>query len=281
MATAPYDVIETILQSTRVRVNDAIQQIGGNTLTDTADFTPIYVNTAWRVLQNKLRAIGYTGFARLKDDLIISALPASASSDPAVQNYITWAGFYNGSTVNGAVVLPQEFMQPLVLWERPNASANSIPAQNFRLMDQTLNGIPTNGPKQSRNLNWDWRNDQLCFPGTTVVWDLRVRCLTFLPDFPVTPGGEIITTTAVPILDCLDPFSNLIAVEFSRARGDLDTAAFASAADSGIAALYSRDTNQPTAMHKPSEYGTMRNAYTPGVSVAPAAPQAPAQGGSQ
>lgn len=280
MATPPYDTIGDILSSARVRVNDAIQTLGGNTLTDTADFTPVYVNVAWRVLQNKLRAIGYTGFARLKDDLIISALPVSASSDPAVQNYITWAGFYNGSTTNAALVLPQEFMQPLVLWERPNASANGIAAQNFRQMDQTLNGIPTNGPKQSRNLNWDWRNDQLCFPGTTVVWDLRVRCLTFLDDFPVDGGGLIVTTTPVPILDCLDPFSNLIAVEFSRARGDLDTAAFAAAADAGIAALYSRDTNQPTAMHKPSEYGTMRNAYTPGASALPAAPQGPVQGGS-
>lgn len=271
---APYDQIETVLNTARTRINDSIQALGGNTFTDTADYTPVIVNVAWRVLQNKLRSIGYTGFARLKDDLIISALPASASTDTAVQNYITWTGFYDGVSTNGAKVLPQEFMAPLVLWERPNEDANSLPAaQNFRMMDPTLNGIPTNGPKQSRNLNWDWRDDQLCFPGTTVVWDLRIRCLTFLPDFPVNGIGEIITTTPVPIVDCLDPFSNLIAVEFSRARGDLDTAAFASAADMGIAALYSRDTAQPSAMRKASEYGPMRNQYTPGTSAPPVSPQ--------
>lgn len=268
MTLPPYDPVETVLNTARTRVNDAIQALGGNTFTDTADYTPVIVNVAWRAFQNKLRAIGYTGFARLKDDLIVSALPISASADPAVQNYITWAGFYNGSTTNGAIVLPQEFLSPLVLWERPHG----INA-NFRLMDQTLNGIPTNGPKQSRNLNWDWRNDRLCFPGTTIVWDLRIRCLTFLDDFPVDVGGEIITTTPVPIVDCLDPFSNLIAVEFSRARGDLDTAAFAAAADAGIAALYSRDTAQPSAMRKASEYGPMRNQYTPGTATPPAAPQ--------
>lgn len=272
MALPPYDTIETVLATARVRLNDAIQAIGGNTFTDTADFTPVYVNVAWRILQNKLRASGYTGFARLKDDLIISAIPVSASPDPAVQNYITWSGFYNGSTTNAAIVLPQSFMQPLVLWERPNG----INA-NFRQMDQTLNGIPTNGPKQSRNINWDWRNDQLCFPGTTVTWDLRIRCLTFLPDFPVNGQGEIITTTPVPIVDCLSPFSNLIAVEFGRARGDIDTASFAADAELGIAEIYSRNTDQPMAVHKPSEYGTMRNPYTPGQQQAPA----PTQGGGQ
>src|SRR6185312_15067806 len=136
-----------------------------------------------------------------------------------------------------------------------------------------------NGPKQSRNLNWDWRNDQLCFPGTTVVWDLRVRCLTYLDDFPVNGSNQLITTTPVPILDCLDPFSNLIAVEFSRARGDLDMAAFAAAADAGIASIYARDTAQPSAYRKPSEYGPMRNQYTPGSAPVPVAP--PVQGGGQ
>ncbi len=192
-----------------------------------------------------------------------------------MQNYITWAGFYDGSTTNTGLILPQEFIAPLVLWERPNQSANSLAsAQNFRLMDQTLNGIPTNGPKQSRNINWDWRNDQLCFPGTTVVWDLRIRCLTMQPDFP-TLNGLIVTTTKVPIVDCLDPFSNLIAAEFGSARGDIDSKSFLDRADMGIAAIYSRDTAQPTAMRKTSEYGQMRNSYTPGTQPPP-----PAQAGN-
>lgn len=279
---APYDTIETVINAARARINDAIVTISGQTLTDNAAFTPVMVNTAWRVLQNKLRAIGYTGFARLKDDVIISALPVSASTDPAVQNYITWTGFYDGSTTNTGKVLPSDFVSPLVLWERPNQSANSLSAaQNFRLMDPTLNGIPTNGPKQSRNLNWEWRNDQINFPGTTVVWDLRVRCLIFQADFPVS-GGSIVSSTPVPIVDCLDPFSNLIAVEFCGPRGDMDAKSFMDAANEGIAALYARDTAQPTAVRKPSEYGPMRGVYTPptmGMPPAPvAAPQAPKAG---
>lgn len=274
MATPPYDVIDTVLNAARVRVNDAIVTISGQTMTDNAAFTPVMVNTAWRVLQNKLRAIGYTGFARLKNDLIISGLPASASADPAVQNYITWAGFYDGATTNAAKVLPQEFLSPLVLWERPNQVSNSLASPaNFRQIDQSLNGIPTNGPKQSRNLTWDWRNDQLCFPGTTVIWDLRIRCLTFLPDFPVSTGS-IVGSTPVPIVDCLDPFSALIAVEFCGPRGDIDAKSFMDSADVAIASLYSRDTAQPTAVRTPAEYGPMRTAYTPPtMGTPPPAPQ--------
>lgn len=282
MATAPYDPLESALSLARVRVNDAIVSIGGQTLTDTAAFTPLIVNAgAWRTLQNRFRAIGYTGFARLKDDLVIPAIPISASSDPAINNSITWAGFYNGSTVNGALVLPQEFIAPLDLWERPNAGANAIPAQNFRMMDRCFNGIPTNGTKQSRNLNWEWIDDQLRFPGTTVVWDLRVRCLATQPDFPVDGSGHLITSTLIPIVDCLDPFASLIAFEFCNARGDIDAKAFNDSANIAIAAIYSRDTAQPTAIRKPSEYGPMRNPYTPGQQAPPAAPQAPpVQGGS-
>lgn len=280
MATAPYDTLETVLNATRTRIQDAIVTVGGQILTDTADITPVMVNAAWRVLQNKLRAIGFTGFARLKDDLIIFAIPPSASTDIAAQNYISWSGFFDGATIHAGVVLPQEFISPLVAWERPNQAANALSmSQPFRLMDQTLNGLPTNGPLQSRNLSWDWRNDVFAVPGSTIIWDLRLRCLTYQPDFPVV-DGVLVTSTLVPIVDCLDPFSCLIAIEFCGPRGDLDVKSFEQRADDGIAALYSRDTAQPTAIRKPAEYGQMRNSYTP--SLAPAvAPQVPAAPGGQ
>jgi hypothetical protein len=262
-----------------VRVNDAILNIGGQILTDNAAFTSSIVTGAWRVIQNKLRASGYTGVSWLKQDFFVTGLPASAASDFAVQNWITWAGFYNGSTTDGSLVLPQQFMEPLDCWERPNAAANSIPVQVFRPMDRKPNGLPTNAPLQSRNINWDWRNGQLLLPGTTVVWDLRVTCLTYLADFPVG-GGSITPTTPVPIIDCLSPFANLIAAEFSNIRGDLDAKSFYAMADQEIAEIYGRDIAQPTAVKKVSEYNSMRGPYTPG-QTPPAAPQGPVQGGNQ
>ena len=276
---APYDILGTITTAARVKANDAILNAGaGQTLTDNASFTGTMVNLAWRILQNKLRAIGFTGFARLKDDLIVPAIPISASSDPGVNNYIAWAGFYNGATVNAGVVLPQEFMSPLVCWERPNAAANGIAVQNFIPMDQCLNGIPTNGPKQSRNLNWEWIDDQIRFPGSTVVWDLRLRCLTFLSDLAPT-SGAIDPTVVVPILDCLEPLSDLIAQQFTAPRGNINSQAFEDHADLMVAAIYGRDTAQWNAVNKPADYKAMRNPYVPGVTP-PVSPQGPVQGGS-
>lgn len=281
MSTAPYDQLGTVLSTARVKVNDAILNAGaGQTLTNNASFTGLMVNVAWRNIQNRLRAVGFTGFARLKDDLIVSAIPASSSSDPGVNNSISWSAFYNGAVSEASPVLPQEFLSPLVCWERPNQNANGLSsAQNFTLMSPCLNGIPTNGPKQSRNLNWEWIDDQIRIPGSTVVWDLRLRCLTYLSD--LAPGGVATATTPVPIMDCLEPLSDLIAFEFVNPRGDLDAKAFSDAADIHIAEIYGRDTAQMKAIQKPSEYGTMRSPYTPGQVAPPVAPQGPAQGGNQ
>ena len=260
-------------------MNDCILRLSGQILTDNASFTPSIVTAAWRIIQNKLRTSGYTGISWLKGDFFVSGLPKSSATDFAVQNWINWAGFYNGTGApNGSLVLPQNFMEPLDCWERPNAAANSIAVQVFRPMDRTLNGLPTNGPLQSRNINWDWRNGQLLFPGTTVVWDLRVTCLTYLADFPVS-GGSIVGSTPVPIIDCLSPFANLIAAEFSNIRGDLDAKSFYDMADQEIAELYGRDIAQPTAVRKVSEYGPMKNAYTPGTQQPPPSqPPQPARG---
>ena len=46
--SAPYDQLEVVLFSARVRLNDAIQSIYGDILTDLAAFTPQIVNNAWR-----------------------------------------------------------------------------------------------------------------------------------------------------------------------------------------------------------------------------------------
>lgn len=254
MPSAPYPTIEDCLNAARVRLNDAIQSLGGEVLTDNAVFTLQMVNNAWQKMQNFLLSSGYTGFSRLKDEFIISAIPASVTPDPAVQNYITWAGFYNGSALLSFPVLPQDFISPLKLWERPNQIVN------FRLMDQTLNGIPTVA-KQSRNILWDWRDDRLCFPGSTIIWDLRLRYMAYLADFT-----DVVATPTQPvqIMRCLDSFSNFICAEMAGSRGDLDAKSFIAEAQAGAAQIYSRDTAQPKAIAKPAEYGKMADSFTPG-----------------
>ena len=59
MATAPYDLLSSVLSTIRVQVNDAIVGIGGQTFTNSAVFTPFYVNRGWQMLQQELLNMGY------------------------------------------------------------------------------------------------------------------------------------------------------------------------------------------------------------------------------
>jgi hypothetical protein len=49
--TAPYDSLENVLNTARVRLNDAIQQLGGDIMKDSQPFTQQMANSAWRRLQ--------------------------------------------------------------------------------------------------------------------------------------------------------------------------------------------------------------------------------------
>ena len=52
---SPYPVLDDVLNlAARVRVNDAIQLIGGDTLTDSQPFTQVMTNAAWLKLQQFL-----------------------------------------------------------------------------------------------------------------------------------------------------------------------------------------------------------------------------------
>lgn len=245
MPTAPYDTIGAVLDATRVRVNDAIAGIGGQTLMNNKDFTLVYVNDGWLKLQEYLLSLGFTGFARLKEEVILSSVPAIENTDWGSQLQLSWTS---------TPPLPKDFISPLKLWERPVGYQ-----KGFLLMDQVLNGIPS-APKQSRNIVWDWRNDQINLPGTTVPFDLRMRYMAYLANFT----DLTVATQPVPIMRCRNAFANFIAAEFSGARGDMDVSGFLSAAKEDASMIYSRDTAQANAIFKPSEYGKMGDAMTPG-----------------
>src|ERR1700744_5247845 len=143
MPTAPYLTIEDVLNSTRVRVNDAIASLAGDVLTDNADFTLVFVNDGWRKFQSRLLANGYRGFSRLKEEAILSNIPAigDATTDWANQLQLSWTS---------TPALPQDFIAPIDLWERPHGYQFG-----FLLMDRTRDGLPT-APKMARNIVWDW-----------------------------------------------------------------------------------------------------------------------------
>lgn len=219
MATAPYPNLENVLVYTRVRVNDAIVAVGGQTLVDTFAFTPYYVNLAWRMFQQYLISLGWSRFLVMND--IILSLPAVNSPDTSLICTLSWSGYSSGGTVASTPVLPQNLVRPVKLAERPSGQAPNIAA--FIDMDGPEQGIARipSAPKQQWNQIWTWDNDQILLPGALAATDIRIDFQQYLADFTGTgntfPGAQV-----VPILNCEDAFSGFIAYVFCEPRGDLD-----------------------------------------------------------
>lgn len=267
---APYDIVIFPLNSARARLNDKIETlvaIGGQLLENTQPFTQQVVNTAWRRLQDKLRDLGFTRLKREVGSYL--SVPAAGSVDSSAFSSISYIGFNDGLNFSSFPLLPSDLIAPLDLWERPSAGgANTAP---FIEMDRVLNGLPA-VPKASWNRQWEWREDAIYLPGALVATDIRLRYSAYLLDFvdvgnnaqlnqlPNTPWfGQ-----PVPIMQSSDALSSYICAEICKAVKDMDgVVAFTSEADAKAQLILNRDTMQPKAILKASEFGKMRDKYTP------------------
>lgn len=231
LGTPPYDPLNTVLNAARVRLNDAIQSLGGDVLTNNQPFTQVMANIAWRRLQETLADLGYS---RLRREAILTNCPVVASIDPASQVSVSWASYFDGVSYYSAPVLPQDLILPLRLWERPSGqNAEFAPMQNW------LDGLPTR-PKLGRNFVWEWREDAIYMPGALTVMDLRIRYAAYLPDF-ATVGETEWYDQPVSILRSLDPFAYYICSEAANARGDLDGSQFDAKAEATAKLIFNRE----------------------------------------
>ena len=178
-------------------MNDAIVSLGGQTLTNTAAFTPYYANRGYQMLQQELLQLGYVRL--LVEGLILLNLPAISNLDTSLQASLSWSGYSDGVTSYTGIVLPQTLIKPTKLMERLSASA---PNTNlFWDMSGPEQGVYRVPPltKDFRNRIWVWNNDAIWMPGATGLVDLRVDYASLLPDFTGTgnafPGNQV-----VPIL---------------------------------------------------------------------------------
>lgn len=249
---APLDNLEAAISMARVRLLDAIASIGGDVLTDDQPFTIFNINGGWRRLQEVLVSYGVTWN---KAETILTPIPATANTDPAVQVYINWDGYFDGNTLNGTPVLPQNFITPLVLWERTNGSGSQ-----FFQMDKLDNGLPA-VPKGTRSNSWEWRNGALYLIGSTVATDLRIRFASYFADF-TDNATTAFSSQNIPILRALNPLAWYIASEVAASRGDLDVEYFDKQALASTKFFFDLDANDGKSIGKESEYGSMQTPTT-------------------
>lgn len=233
---APYDTVQSAMELARVRLNDAIQGIGGNIFTNSAPFSQTVVNGAWRRLQQYLSNLGYT---MLTNEIIVSGVPTvdQTINDPAALVWINWSQYFDGVNYYeppATPVLPQDLIQPLRLWERWTGF-NQI----FREMRPQLDGIPS-APKTQWNQIWEWRDNAIYMPGSQMVMDLRIRYIRYLPDF-FTQGGVEWYNLPMSIMGCRDAMADYIAYEMAKPRGDLNADDFLKRAESEAILIFNRE----------------------------------------
>ncbi len=257
-----YDSATTILNAARQRLLDtlpSLQAISGSILDRTQGWTQQAFNTAWRRLQSILAGNAESGFQGLKVDTIISSFPTVApANDPAVQQTIDLSGTFDGTTQTSTPALPSNLIEPLEVWERIH---NAGSPTDFLEMDKLLHAIP-NVTKSQWNRFWQWRQDTLCLPGSTVLMDLRIFYNAFLPDIvDVTTGTPSPWyLQSVPISRCLDALSFMVAAEYLGAQADPEMAQKAQAFnEQGMAAamlIGARDTANVRMARKESVLGS-------------------------
>jgi hypothetical protein len=209
-----------------------IQSVGGDILRVDQPFSRTYSNGGWRRMQHFLANLGY---ARLVDEIIITSVPACGSLDPASQCWIDWTGFFDGTQIFTGFALPQRMSFPLKIWDRVTGfnSGWGNPLQ------ESMDGIPATF-KYARNGIFDYRNDRIYFPGTTIPVDMRFRFCQYLPNF-TTQGTTQWYQQPVPIVGATDALADFICVEACDGRDDVDSSTFKNRAEGEAKLIFNRD----------------------------------------
>ena len=234
---APYDSVDSVLNSARVRMNDAIESIGGDILQDSQPFTQEMTNDGWRRLQSFLANLGY---GRLKKPLLMPAFPVVADYDPGSWCTLDWTAYFDGvsfwvpPSIN---VLPPDLILPLRISERVTGSNSSW--SPMALAKDQLPAVK----KGPYNGWWQWENDTIYLPGSIYSMDLRLEYAAFLPDF-LTTGPVQWYQQPVPIMRSKNALSYYICAEGAGAREDMDAEPFILKAEQEARLIFNQEVSQ-------------------------------------
>lgn len=239
IGVAPFDTVNSVLNLVRLRINDAINGIGGDTFTNAAPYSQVATNAAWRKMQDDLSNKGYNGLIKR---VVLEGIPATSSLDPSSQCFIDWVQYFDGNSYYDEPVLPFDLIIPLKIWERPTGQSWS-----FTPMTPYIDGMPS-CMKQGFNRIWQWQGSRLEFPGSLAIEDFQIEYASYFNDFEDTTDdqGQPVPwyTLQVPIVRCQDAFADYICYEVCAARGDATALVFQASAQDKVGKIFNREVRQ-------------------------------------
>jgi hypothetical protein len=218
-----YPSLSDIANYVRALINDS--QAGatgtpgeGQVFTNNPAISPFVqplINASIREVYRELRNIGAPTL--IKDNVIVSGLTpvfganGLGNPDPAVQVFLSYGGYFDGNSINSNLVLPGDLLYPEEVWERPTNTNNA-----FVKMHQPQDGLQSR-PQYPTLAQWEWRQDNIWFVGSTQINDVRLRYYCSLPQF--FSATLDFDSTFVPVLDSLDAIALKTAVKYARMLG--------------------------------------------------------------
>jgi hypothetical protein len=206
----PYPNAEQVMNRARAFVNDAFQGGAGRILKDTAPFSVEYLNSALEELAQRIRNRGVITLEY--DNYILTPLTALPAPNPAIQTYVGFNGYFDGTKLNKVPFLPGNCLQVLEVWER-----------------QTGSGLPFQPMKQARPLYsanqstyfhvWEFRQDRINLRGSTVTEDLRIRFTASLGAIAPATAENPWSNVTIQILASVNALAKLVAYNYALARG--------------------------------------------------------------
>lgn len=200
-----------------------------------------YVNSAARRIARELANNGQT---TLIEDEYVATIPPIAVADPGLQVQLTFNGVAGNLAQAGNPTLPLDLVFPSFLWERTSGSTE----QWQEMRDYTAKGGLPSRAQTAYLGEWEWRTDTLCFLGSTVARDIRIRYegstlifgLTGLPPNQTISGqlGE---------LDAIDAIAYWVAAAVLKPRGSAIADTYATFAETLIEQLVSGAVRQQQA----------------------------------
>ena len=107
----PFDTVGNVLQLARTLVNDAFgpNGVAGDVLASSNATTLIYLNTAWRYMQDELANAEVEALVK---EVMYSGLDPITIIDPSTETYLAWDGYHNGDSIDETFLLPFDMIQP-------------------------------------------------------------------------------------------------------------------------------------------------------------------------
>ncbi len=244
----PYPSVGSVMNVARARINDMINDVNGDLLTNDAPYAQTYLSAAWRWYQDRCSTVGVETLIR---ETVLHELPPRANDDVANQAWVSWLGCSDGVSQYDLAALPQDLIQPLSVWRR-ESDVNAP----FHLMKQAEDGLPT---WLDTNI-YDWREDGLYFFAPHHSQDLRIRYSAYRSDLDITQPD-----TLVPMMRCEDCLGARVAFEFANARGSAQAASMQAWAEdafqNGAAQRTNRRKQRQTIRRQPYSRSGCGNAW--------------------